>query len=213
LEIKEKEKQKAQPEQSLVNDIGTALRLVEEDFGGAINNLQSLLSKGEITFDLLWAIFPPGELIVAMEHGLLRQPQALSVLTADYATQQNGQRYFWAKGMIITHDGEDFGKGSFTVTIPAFEGARKLMTLEFFPMKFHSEEDKFRQRLIARGEKYVAFLKGPICREYSLHFAVAEDALIVKRTERNPEKISVSVPSLSSVIQDSRIIGERKSHG
>jgi hypothetical protein len=186
----------------LVNDIGTALRFVDEDFGGVINNLQSLLSSGEITFDLLWAIFPPGEVVVTVEHGLLRQSQAFPVLTADYGQHRNGERYFWARGKIITHDGQDFGKGTFVPTIEAFEGSRKLTTLEFLPMKFHPEEIKLRQSLIARGQKYVSFLKNPVCREYSLHYAVAENELIVQRTERNPEKLSVSLPYGAHFNQD-----------
>jgi hypothetical protein len=190
LEIKEEEKQKAQPEQSLVNDIGTVLRFVEEDFGGSVNSLQSLLSKGEITFDLLWAIFPPSELIIAMEHGVLRQPQALNILTAEYGSHQNGQQFFSATGKIITHDGQDFGRGSFVPTIQGFEGSRKLTTLAFFPIRFHPDEDKLRQRLIARGKKYMAFLNGPVCREYTMQYAVAHP----ERDQKDPEKISVSVP-------------------
>jgi hypothetical protein len=208
LEIKEEEKQKAQPEQSLVNDIGTVLRFVEEDFGGTINNLQSLLSKGEITFDLLWAIFPPREPIFATDHGTLRQTQALNIISAEYGTHKNGDQFYLANGNIITHDGDGFGRGTFSTTIEAFEGSRKLTTLAFFPSKFHPEEDKLRQRLISRGKKYVAFLKGPVCREYTLQYAVAH-------TERNQdavEKISVSVFRPFECRPRLTTLGQGKSH-
>jgi hypothetical protein len=206
LEVKEQEKLKAQPDQSLINDIGTVLRFVEEDFGGATSSLQSLLAAGEITYDLLWAIFPPSELVVAMEHGLLRQPQAMSVLTTDYVVPQTKPKYFTASGMVITHDGEDFGKAYFELMIPIFEGARKLSTLSFLPMRFHPEEDKLRDCLIARGKKYIYFLQGPACREYTIKHAVAEDTLIAKRTERNPEKISVSVSRHSTTFSQNSAI-------
>jgi len=59
LAYKEEEKEKDEPNQFLINDIGTAMRFVDEDFGYQIQSLASLIDKGEITFDLLWAIFPP----------------------------------------------------------------------------------------------------------------------------------------------------------
>lgn len=193
IDIKEEEKQKTDPDQQLINDIGTALRFVEEDYGGTLASLQSLLASGEITFDLLWAIFPPQELIVAMEHGVLRQPQALPLLSSDYGTRENGQRYFWAKGSVITHDGEDFGKGDFTTVINAFEGARKVSSLAFYPLKFHHEEAALRERLIARGKKYVELLQAPTCRDYPLHYAIGESLLALQRDDKDPEKINVCV--------------------
>ncbi|KAF1845136.1 AAA family ATPase [Cucurbitaria berberidis CBS 394.84] len=191
VEIKEEEKQKPQPDQLLINDIGTALRFVEEDFGGEINNLQSLLSKGEITFDLLWAIFPPRELIVAMEHGILRQPQALSIATSEYGTRDNGSKYYEAEGRVITHDGEDFGKGRFAPVIEAFEGAKKLTILEFYPIKYHPDEPALRKRLIARGKKYVALLENPTCQDYPLNHAVGENEHNLQRADKDSEKINV----------------------
>ena len=51
--IEEEEKQKPQPDQKLINDIGAALRYVEEDFSDQAASLISLVEQKEITYDLL----------------------------------------------------------------------------------------------------------------------------------------------------------------
>lgn len=102
LEIKEAEKKKKDPDQALINDIGTALRFVDEDFGERIASLKSLIANNEITFDLLWTIFPPKELVVVPDHGILKQPLAIPVISSAYATRENHQRYFYTYGKVIT---------------------------------------------------------------------------------------------------------------
>lgn len=190
-EIKEKEKQKDNPDQSLINDIGTALRFVEEDFGAEIANLQSLLSAGQITFELLWTLFPPQEPIIAMSHGVMRQPQAFPVISSDYGVRENHQRYFYAYGKVITHDGQDFGKASLTVTTDAFEGARDITTLDFYPLSYHPDEAGLRARLVARGKKYMALLQEPSCRDYPVHYATWMSEYAMQQQNKEPEKIDV----------------------
>jgi hypothetical protein len=102
LEIKEKEKKKEEPVQALINDIGTALRFVDEDFGERIASLKSLLANDEITFDLLWTIFPPKELVLAPDHGILKQPLAFPITSSGYAVRENQQKYFYAWGKVVT---------------------------------------------------------------------------------------------------------------
>lgn len=116
------------------------------------------------------------------------------MVTSDYGTRKNGSKYFWAKGKVITHDGEDFGRGSFTPIIDAFEGTKKITALEFYPMKFHPDESAMRKRLIARGKKYLSLHENPSCRDYPLNYAIGENELIPQRPDKDPEKINVSIP-------------------
>ena len=126
-----------------------------------------------------------------MEHGVLRQPQALPIVTSDYGTRKNGSKYFWGQGKVITHDGEDFGRGKFVPIIDAFEGTKKITALEFYPMKFHHDESALRKRLIARGKKYLSLHENPCCRDYPLSYAIGENQLLPQRTDKDPEKINV----------------------
>ncbi|PYH94743.1 AAA family ATPase [Aspergillus ellipticus CBS 707.79] len=174
MRIKEEEKKKTPPNQQLINDIGTALRFVEEDYESQILSLKSLLEQKQITWDLLWAIFPPREVIIAPNFGLLNQEQAFHLKASSYEQRPNGQQYFAASGLLIKQDGQDFGTASAALEIDKYDGARTIGSLNFFPIKHHVEESKVRERLIARGRKYIALLEQPACRDYTTPNAVKD---------------------------------------
>ncbi|GLA16454.1 hypothetical protein AnigIFM62618_003033 [Aspergillus niger] len=158
MRIKEEEKQKENPNQQLINDIGTALQFVEEDFAAQISSLKSLISENQITWDLLWAIFPPKEVIISPRFGLMSEEQAFNLKMSSYQSRPNGQQYFSASADVIKHDGQDFGKA----------------TMELEIDKYHDEESAVRERLIARGRKFVALLEQPACRDYTAANGVRE---------------------------------------
>ncbi|KAM3069554.1 hypothetical protein ACMFMG_005657 [Clarireedia jacksonii] len=175
---KEEEKNKNEPNQNLINDIGTALRFLQEDFGSVMQNLDSLLEKKEITFDLLWTIFPPRTLIIAPLHGLTNQPQAMVLKSESYERRENGAKFYSVTGDIITHDGEDFGYGALSMEIDEFEGARSLTALQVFPLRYHQNQEAVRKDLIARGRKYLSLIrKGNVCQEYTYLFGVKSTEL------------------------------------
>jgi hypothetical protein len=175
--IKEEEKQKPQPDQKLIDDIGTALRYVEEDFSDQAASLKSLLEQKEITYDLLWAIFPPKEVVIAPKYGTMNQEQAYNLTDSNYSRRPNDSEYFYVNGQIITFDGQDFGHGSLAVEIDKFEGSRKITALVVYPIRHHPNELTLRQNLIARGKKYLSLLEKPACRDYPVTYAVKEITL------------------------------------
>lgn len=169
---------------------------MDEDFGGRIQSLDSLLEKGEITFDLLWAIFPPKTHIFAPNHGLTNQPQALELQSECYEERRNGSRYYQVYGNIITHDGEDFGYGSLELQIDEFEGARNLTSLTAFPLKYHPDQESVRKDLITRGRKYLSLIReGNICQEYTYNFGVKGTDLPNGKTKTTKVNVSYS-PSI-----------------
>ncbi|KAL3465573.1 P-loop containing nucleoside triphosphate hydrolase protein [Aspergillus heterothallicus] len=174
LQIKEEEKSKDTPNQQLINDIGTALRFVEEDFHDQIRSLKSMLEEKEVTWELLWAIFPPREIILAPRFGIMNQEQAFNLTQSDYGERENGTRFFLITGTILNTDGRDFGRAKITVEIDQYEGARKISSLDAYPLSHHAEEESVRRRLLARGKKYLALLEQPACRDYPVTYAVKE---------------------------------------
>ncbi|KAG8530800.1 uncharacterized protein KY384_004157 [Bacidia gigantensis] len=168
------EKERPEPDQSLIDDIGTALRFVEEDFGERTESLDSLLAQGEITFDLLWAIFRPKEFVLAPKHGLMNQTQALRLINTEHGIHPNNTRYFHVAARLITHDGEDFGWGSLELEINGFTGARKITNLPVYPLSCDPEHDKVRKDLVSRGRLYLSLVDSPTCMEYTYSHAVKE---------------------------------------
>ncbi|KAI9647060.1 hypothetical protein NHQ30_005062 [Ciborinia camelliae] len=181
---KSEEKEKDEPNQILVNDIGTALRFVDEDFGHQMQSLDSLLKNGEITFDLLWAIMKPKDLLVSMQYGLTTQLQAMDLVSGRYQKRDNGARYFQIEGRIISHDGEDFGYGFIDIEIDDFDGAKKITSLQGYPLHYDPHQDTIRKNLIQRGRKYLTLIQAsPICQEYTITFGLKENEFADGRTK------------------------------
>ena len=167
IKRKAEEKERTTPDHALIDDIGTALRFVQEDYGSTILSLDSLLLSREITWDLIWAICPPKATFLAPRYGLMHQMQAFYVTSSSYGQKPNGTKYFELNGRIITHDGTDFGWGKIAITIGHFEGARPLTSLDAFPLEYMAEFEAVRDKLVARGRRYVSFVDQPKCLEYA----------------------------------------------
>lgn len=164
---KAEEKEKLHPDQALIDDIGTALRFVEEDYAGEIASLSSLLANKQITWDLLWAICPPDAIILAPKHGPLHQIQSLKLANSSYEERPNRTQYFSISGAIITHDGTNFGWGHLDLEIDKFDGAKQITSLAAFPLQYLNEHEAVRERLVARGRQYLSIVDKPICFEYA----------------------------------------------
>ena len=167
IKRKAEEKERTTPNQALIDDIGTALRFVQEDHESTIQSLDSLLANREITWDLIWAICPPKATFIAPRYGLMHQMQAFYVISSGYCERQNRTKYCGVNGRIITHDGTDFGWGNIAIEIDEFEGARPLTSLDAFPLEFLAEFEALRDKLVARGRRFISLVDQPKCLEYA----------------------------------------------
>lgn len=192
-DAKEEEKAKADPSQALIDDVGTTLRFIDEDFSGTIKDLVSLLSEGDITFDLLWTQYPVGEMILVPRHGDFNSKQIIRLMSVHYLTRQNFTRYFLVLGELMTYDGEGFGRGTVEIEIDAFEGSKKIITLAAFPLQLYPNAATVRETLIQRGRKYVNFIRHwSVHSDYSGNLAVQTDKVILNGKFR---RIKVAVSS------------------
>ncbi|KAL9608519.1 MAG: hypothetical protein Q9167_006658 [Letrouitia subvulpina] len=194
MEREAKEKEKSHPDQKLIDDIRTAIRFVEEDYGDMTTNVESLLANGQITWDQLWAIFPPKTSCLAPNYGLLQQTQAFYFEKSSYSSRDDHSRFFNIRGKVITHDGSNFGWGHISIEIDQFEGARQLTSLNAYPLANSIDYNVLREKLIARGRRYVGMLARPKCFEYaggysSLVAAIREE--VVGMGKLNATKFNV----------------------
>ncbi len=161
---RQQEIEKTQPDNTIIDHLSTAIQFVYEDFGSRIADLESLLPHKEITFDLLWMLFPPRTLTFT-ERTLLEQPQIMKVTGTEYH-QGNDGTWLCIYCLLIAHDGENFGTSRQELRIPIFDGARQIEDLPSFPLSLHSQEKAVRDELMDRGRKFVTLLD-PRCQEYS----------------------------------------------
>ncbi|KAK2728938.1 AAA family [Colletotrichum kahawae] len=149
------EKAIADEEDKQVKKIMIILRsIIKRELAGAFAVSKELISHGMITYDYLWTLFPPGELIYS-----------------DW--RMDGDRFFVLQGQGInnTHptavnlwlsyvdcSGDDFGVAVQSETIPRFRGTRPIDSLMLYPAKYHNDFDGVQKRLVERGRKFASLV-------------------------------------------------------
>ncbi|KAI6878589.1 P-loop containing nucleoside triphosphate hydrolase protein [Hortaea werneckii] len=133
----------------------TLVGYIDEDYAETKKTLYPLLAAGNITFDLMWALFKPNEIAVTSCYGTWDEPRCFKV---EYATKcQSMQRGEWycVEGKYLEYDGKGFGYGDFEVDVDRFKGPRKISSLATYPLKYHRDAEGVRKKIIARGEQFV----------------------------------------------------------
>lgn len=115
-----------------------------------------MLENGLITFELMWALWKPGTLAYTSTYGSTEDPRVFKVELAErHKSFMKGEMYH-LDGKYFEFDGKRFGQGTVSDEILAFRGARKITSLPCYPLKYHPEEKRLRERLIERGKKFVS---------------------------------------------------------
>ncbi|KAF2768256.1 hypothetical protein EJ03DRAFT_274584 [Teratosphaeria nubilosa] len=133
----------------------TLVAYLDEDYAHIKKTLYPLLEAGNITFDLMWALFKPNEIAVTSCYGVWDEPRCFKV---DYATKfQTMQRGEWycIEGKYLEYDGKGFGYGDFEAEVDAFKGPRKITSLATYPLKYHKDPAGVRKKIIERGAQFV----------------------------------------------------------
>lgn len=136
---------------------------LKTEFSDVIDNSQDMMSKGVITFELLWTIFQPSALIYSRQDG---QDVALKLISTKYGLDENGTPILILVGKYVDWDGTRFGTNKSTTMINKYTGTRKINSLAAFPFDHHPKKDDMTQRLLERGARFEA-LAGCHYKQYS----------------------------------------------
>ncbi|RCI08865.1 hypothetical protein L249_4982, partial [Ophiocordyceps polyrhachis-furcata BCC 54312] len=129
---------------------------LDEDYAKVKDSLYPMLDSGIITFDLLWALWKPNTLIYGTTYGSGEDPRVFKVDMAYHQTTIMRGNSYVVEGKYLEFDGKKFGYGTSAEDISEFQGARKITSLPCYPLKYHKDEARVRQKLIERGKKFVA---------------------------------------------------------
>lgn len=147
----------------------TLCKYIDEDYAATKKELYPLLESGNITFDLLWALFTPNDIAITSCYGVWDEPRCFKVDYAmKYATMTRGE-WYCIEGKYMEYDGKAWGYGDFEVDIEAFKGPRKIQSLASYPLKYHSSPDNVKKQIITRGQRFVAMG----AQEYKFHKGLA----------------------------------------
>lgn len=126
-----------------------------DGLGDIVKRYQDLVPHNRISFNMLWCLYPPLELVYHherdIEQCLLVEYAELVILSGRYMAQ------FHLVGGV--HDGKRFGVSRQILSLPMFAGTVEINphNLPIIPMRLlkDNERKKIRERLIKRGKYYI----------------------------------------------------------
>ena len=129
---------------------------IDDDYADTKKTLYPLLKAGNITFDLMWALFKPNDIAVTSCYGNWDEPRCFKVDYANKCASMMRGQWWCIEGSYLEYDGKTFGFGDFEVDIESFKGPRKISSLMTYPLKYHRDEAKVKKQIVERGERFVA---------------------------------------------------------
>ena len=154
--MKSEKKRKAKRRtKRMIAETKLLMKYLNEDYAETKRTLYPMLEAGNITFDLLWALFKPNTIAFTNTYGATDEPRAFRV---DYANKESSfMRGDWycIEGQYLEYDGKIFGLGDFECDIESFKGPRKITSLTTYPLKFHKDPEGIKKQLVERGKRFV----------------------------------------------------------
>ncbi|KAH7026928.1 P-loop containing nucleoside triphosphate hydrolase protein [Macrophomina phaseolina] len=119
--------------------------------------LKKLTDAGLINFDLLWAIFKPGDLLFASEYG---NPRLYRCRKAGYGEDKRNGRYFDVTCEFTHGDGVKFGTATSSIKLwqsEVFVGKENtaINHLPLFPLRYAQDQEALKASLTERGSRYL----------------------------------------------------------
>jgi hypothetical protein len=116
-----------------------------------IRTMEDLTYNGVISFEYLWAIFPPGMDIYSKVDG---QDRLYKLKQCRYGKTMANVPSFNISCRYIDCDGTSFGYRSTSMTIDYFDDIKKIIDLNVLPSHLHPDAESLLDKLHSRGEKF-----------------------------------------------------------
>lgn len=133
------------------------INCVKNIYAPTTARLLPLLEHGEITYDLLWALFKPNTPVYTTCFGT-KKPRCVTYDSAEEKMNRRKTRSFRMDCRYFDFDGIAFGRTSIELVIPKFRGVQRINTLPAFPLKYHLDEKQVKSDLVECGRKFVRLI-------------------------------------------------------
>ncbi|KAG6849404.1 hypothetical protein H0H93_008710 [Arthromyces matolae] len=148
----DEELNKISSDKELIFELEAMVNLIKEDCGSTESEVDQLILKGRITFDLLWCLFPPGCLVYRL-HPQLNKSQVMQLQWSGY-TEIRQLSHFSINCNVVSNDGNHFGLAQITDNIKKFGGSVRIMDLNFLPLLLHPNREEIYKHVVSRGSKF-----------------------------------------------------------
>lgn len=177
----QRKKEHSKEESYIMSSIDVMVQWLHKDYKVSISTFRKLISHGEITFELLYALLVPRSTLIT-KCPVTGEPRALELVNASKIKTMTGYFYEllcesidaveegtnpnandgWATPMEHSVDvevrkaksGRSFGRIQSRIIIAPFPGTIPINTLDAYPIQHHENEEELRQTLLARGRKW-----------------------------------------------------------
>lgn len=127
--------------------------VLREELKDVIKTFEDYVQHGVVTYDHIWTIFQPGEVIYSDSHQ--GAPSALRFRSGKYVKTQCGMAY-QLTCEAIDWNGSHFGRSIQNINLWEFLGTTSILGLSAFPLSFHPHKEKVKEVLTQRGQKFEA---------------------------------------------------------
>ena len=122
------------------------LQNMQGELADIIAAKKDLLSHNVITFELVWTIFNPGDIVFGLENG---QECCFRLRWGE-----NGNSGYDIECENVDWNGAEFGRSIQGKNISPFKGTKQITQLELFPLQFHPNKEQLKEKLISRGKRF-----------------------------------------------------------
>ncbi|KAF2751847.1 ATPase [Sporormia fimetaria CBS 119925] len=131
--------------------LGLLFDVLEAELNDTLKTLKDYVQHGVVSWDHLWTIFQPGQVIYSHSH--LGAPAALLLREAEVVETKCGMAYKLTADTIDWHD-PFFGRRTEKIAIFEYLGLSNITALNAFPLIFHPGREEVVETLVKRGEKF-----------------------------------------------------------
>jgi hypothetical protein len=130
---------------------------IRSAYASTTSRLASLLKNGEVTYDLLWALFKPN---VNMYTTILdaEKPACYRYDSGKQKKTNSGYPYFHVECRYLDFNGQVFGEVSTALGIRTFQGAKPIDRLEAYPLEFHRNQEEMREYFVRSGRHFASLM-------------------------------------------------------
>ncbi|KAJ6506201.1 P-loop containing nucleoside triphosphate hydrolase protein [Mycena vitilis] len=137
------------------------IEFLESEYAALLSKIRNFIRHGEITFDLAWAIFIPGD-VVFSSCRTTGEPRVFRLRKMETECHWFTREIFWSLSCEYVEafehpstTGQQFGLATYQIEIECFEGVKKITDLQAYPVLYHADGDDIRQNLTRRARKWV----------------------------------------------------------
>ena len=136
-------------------DVREHIRLLHEVlepyFKKPLKKLEECRKNGNITYNSLWTIFKPGELIYRKD---VNGRECVERIDDMYYGANKDRIAFKVESKMVCWDGKRFGYGLSCGWFYDFSGTMSVMDLSAVPLAFHPDREAIKARMTIRGERF-----------------------------------------------------------